>query len=117
MLTMNLPASLPLVVAHGPPVCAVLPFMLLFLGLGAVLPPLLYLRPKSSRWWVWSVLRVLLGVLLNVYAFAVYAQAAWYVCEVEFYDKGAAVFMLAAIIVFLAVEFCVLLRRWLKNGR
>ncbi len=114
---MNMLAALPLVIAHGPPACVALPVMLLFLGLGAVLPPLLYLRPKPGRFRLWSVLRVLLGVLLNMYAFAVYAHAAWYVCEVEFYDGGAAVFMLAAIIVFPAVEFCVFLRRWLKYGR
>ncbi len=114
---MNLLAALPLIIAHGLPAFAVVPFMLLFLGLGAVLPPVLYLRPQPSRSWLWCVVRVVFGALLNVYAFGVYASAVWYVCQVEFYDGGALVFMLLAIIIFLAVELFVFLRRWLKYRR
>ncbi len=101
------PATIPCFIAHGPPVPLMLIMLMLFLALGAVLPPCIFLRKGSVRAWGWKVFRILLATVLNIYGFLVYCNGVWVLYQSELYEWHPIGIMLPAIGMFIAVEICV----------
>ncbi len=100
---------MPCIIAHGPPTSLILLATLLFLALGALVPPMLYLRATPSATPLRRSLRIGAAILLNAYGFLIYCNAAWALCETAT-DSAAPLFL--AVLLFIGVEsYCIRKRR------
>ncbi len=96
---------MPLILAHFPGAGYVIPpFAILFLALGAVLPPVILLRRQPSKTWLRNALRILAALMLNFVGFSEFMGMSWMLGAAVFSQADEIVFMFAMGCLFFTVE-------------